>query len=44
MDKVVVKDIYLQAERDNKLMAEYGALYGHKCVIWRKTGLFLMVQ
>ena len=35
MDEIVVRDIDLQAERD-KLMAEYGLLYGRKCVILEK--------
>ncbi|KAL7429650.1 hypothetical protein ACHAXM_001801 [Skeletonema potamos] len=35
MDEVVVKEIDLQVERD-KLMAEYGLLYGRKCVILEK--------
>lgn len=35
MDEIIVRDIDMQAERD-MLMAEYGALYGRKCVLLEK--------
>ena len=35
MDEIIVTDIDMQAERD-MLMAEYGALYGRKCVLLEK--------
>ena len=35
MEEIIVRDIDMQAERD-QLMAEYGALYGRKCVLLEK--------
>ncbi|KAL7494771.1 hypothetical protein ACHAWT_003344 [Skeletonema menzelii] len=35
MDEIIVRDVDIQAERD-MLMAEYGALYGRKCVLLEK--------
>ena len=35
MEEIIVRDIDMQAERD-QLMAEYGVLYGRKCVLLEK--------